>query len=171
MPSERTIMGLFSNAGQTVAAIKAIGQSPWSLKEVHGPVPDHHIAEALQQKKSRVGYYTLFGGIIGFFSGFALAAFTSLRWGLIVSGKPVVALVPFFIVGFEFTVLFSVFGNVVGLLTEARLPDYKGLRQHDPRCTGDQFGVVAAGPEDQQTELEAFLREQGAQIAVLPAPD
>jgi len=49
-----------------------------------------------------------------FFLGNSLAVYTSLQWSLIVSGKPVAALVPYFIVGFEFTILFAVFGNIVG---------------------------------------------------------
>jgi molybdopterin-containing oxidoreductase family membrane subunit len=50
-------------------------------------------------------------------------------------------LIPFVIVGFEFTVLFAVFGNVIGLLTCMRLPDYKGLDIYDPRCSGEHFGA------------------------------
>ena len=80
--------------------------------------------DALDLKKSRVGWFTLAGGILGFLSGFALAVFAATRWNLIVGGKPVVAWVPFFIVGFEFTVLFAVLGNIVGLLTQTGLPQF-----------------------------------------------
>jgi len=119
----------------------------------------------LNLKKSKIGLFTLAGGIIGFFSGFALAIFTSTRWDLIVSGKPIISLIPFFIVGFEFTILFSVFGNVIGLLTQARLPSFKGLDQYyDPRCSGEYFGILAACEAGQQNELKNFFQQNGAEI-------
>jgi hypothetical protein len=74
---------------------------------------------------------------------FSLAAFTSLRWSLIVSGKPVVALVPFFIVGFEFTILFAVFGNVLGLISQARLPRFE-TPPYDERFPGIASGCWPA---------------------------
>jgi molybdopterin-containing oxidoreductase family membrane subunit len=168
MAAERRIMGLFSDPDQVVAAIADLRQGPWALRDVRGPIPHHGIAAALGLKKSRVGWYTLAGGIIGFFSGFALAAYCAGQWNLIVSGKPVVALVPFFIVGFEFTILFSVLGNVVGLLNEARLPDLGAVKPHEPPCTGDRYGLVAGCSHEAAAGLEAFFRSRGAaEVSIL----
>ncbi|MGD9006793.1 MAG: DUF3341 domain-containing protein, partial [Desulfobacteraceae bacterium] len=124
----------------------------------------HAIADALALPKSKVGWFTLVGGIVGFFSGFALAAFTATRWDLIVGGKPVVALVPFFIVGFEFTILFAVFGNVLGIISQARLPRFKTYERYDARVTGDRFGVLASCPTEQQRGLQQFFESKGAEI-------
>lgn len=166
MALEKQVMGLFANEEQAVAAITELKGSPWSLKRVHSPIPSHRIAEALKLKKSPVGFFTLCGGILGFVSGFALAAFTAARWDLIISGKPILAWIPFVIVGFEFTILFSVFGNVLGLLILARLPRLAGLKIYDPRCSGDHFGVLAACDVGQQQELLAFFQQRGAEIRV-----
>lgn len=155
------VMGLFTDEDRAVSAIKALGDTSWDLKQVHSPIPSHKLSEALNLKKSKVGYFTLIGGIIGFFSGFALAMFTSAKWSLIVGGKPVIALVPFVIVGFEFTILFAVFGNVVGLLTQGGLPDFKGLDVYDPRCSGDHFSVVAACPPAEKGDLIDYFKEKG----------
>ena len=164
MPAEKVLMGLFQDEDQAVSAIRALKDSPWPIKQVHSPIPSHKIADALDLKKSRVGYFTLVGGIIGFFTGFLLAAFTASQWQIIVSGKPVIALVPFFIVGFEFTILFAVFGNVAGLIHQMRLPEYKGLDCYDPRCSGSHFGIVAACEKERRAELENFFRERDAEI-------
>jgi molybdopterin-containing oxidoreductase family membrane subunit len=137
--------------------------------QVHSPIPHHRIAEALKLPKSKVGYFTLAGGIIGFFFGFFFAAYTATRWNLIVSGKPIVALVPFFIVGFEFTILFSVFGNVIGLLNEARLPNWQPLVDYDPRCSGEHFGITVACERRREAELKQLLQERGAEVRVLAA--
>ena len=162
MNPKQHVLGLFTDEAKAASAIKGLEDTPYALKRVHGPVPSHKITEALKQKKSLVGYFTLVGGIVGFFSGFGLAAFTSTRWDLIVGGKPIVALVPFFIVGFEFTVLFAVLANVIGLLTQMRLPRLKDVQAHyDPRCSGKHFGILAVCSEDQEEGLIDFFKRCG----------
>jgi len=166
MGTKHHIMGLFTDearAAETIAALKA---STFNLLRVHGPIPGHKVTDALNLKKSRVGYFTLIGGILGFFTGFALAVFTADQWILIVSGKPIRAFVPFFIVGFEFTILFSVFGNVVGMLTQTRLPRFKLPETYDPRCSGSHFGILAACPAGEQEKLIDFFKQKGAEIRI-----
>ncbi|MEA3232448.1 MAG: DUF3341 domain-containing protein [Thermodesulfobacteriota bacterium] len=170
MGAECQVMGLFTDEDRAASAITALKKTPWHLKQVHSPVPSHKLSDALKLKKSKVGYFTLVGGIIGFFSGFALAMFTAAKWSLIVGGKPVIALVPFVIVGFEFTILFAVIGNVIGLLTQGGLPDYKGLDVYDPRCSGDHFGVLAACPEADKSQLVTYFKEKGGITRVFKPP-
>jgi molybdopterin-containing oxidoreductase family membrane subunit len=122
--------------------------------------------DALQLKKSRVGWFTLCGGILGFIGGFALAIFTATRWNLIVSGKPIIAIIPFVVVGFEVTILGAVFGNVIGLLTQMRLPSFRWFQNYDVRCSGEHFGVLAACEPMQENGLKDFFLEQGAEVRV-----
>lgn len=164
-----SLMGLFDSETGTAEAIRELRTSAFAVERVHTPIPSHAIADALALPKSKVGWFTLVGGIIGFFSGFALAAFTATRWNLIVSGKPVVALVPFFIVGFEFTILFAVFGNVLGIISQARLPRFKTHERYDARLTGDRFGVLASCPPEQQSGLRQFFESKGAEIKAFPS--
>ena len=166
MPAETCVMGLFKDDGTAARAILDLEGSGFAFRRAHSPVPSHKILEALKLKKGRVGWFTLVGGIVGFFAGFALAIFTSTRWDLIVSGKPIISLIPFFIVGFEFTILFSVFGNVIGLLVCSRLPGYRGLATYDPRCSGEHFGVLAACEAGRERELMDFFQKQGGEVKV-----
>ena len=167
MSAEYRVMGLFTDEKKAVSAIEGIKDSPWKLHRVNSPIPSHNISDALELKKSKVGYFTLAGGITGFFSGFLLAAFTASQWHLIVSGKPVIALVPFFIVGFEFTILFAIFGNVVGLIHQMRLPEFKGLEQYDPRCSGHHFGITASCKADDLERLKLFFQNKGGEVKVI----
>ena len=167
MSAEYRVMGLFTDEKRAVSAIEGIKDSPWKLHRVNSPIPSHNISDALELKKSKVGYFTLAGGITGFFSGFLLAAFTAAQWHLIVSGKPVIALVPFFIVGFEFTILFAIFGNVVGLIHQMRLPEFKGLEQYDPRCSGHHFGVTVSCKADDLERLKLFFQNKGGEVKVI----
>ncbi|MBW1840643.1 MAG: DUF3341 domain-containing protein [Deltaproteobacteria bacterium] len=166
MPTEASVMGLFTDEKAAVSAIEYLRDSSWSLRSVHSPIPSHKISDALKLKTSKVGWFTLVGGVIGFFSGFALASFTAAQWNLIVSGKPIIALVPFFIVGFEFTILFAIFGNVAGLIHQMGLPEYTGLEQYDPRCSGDHFGVTASCEAADLEALKTFFQDKGGEIRV-----
>ena len=67
MPEKRRVMGVFRDEGLAVAAVEALAGSPWELQRVHSPIPSHRLMGALKLKKSRVGWFTLAGGIIGFF--------------------------------------------------------------------------------------------------------
>jgi hypothetical protein len=165
MPNKRiTLMGTFQREDQAASAIRGLRNTDYALERVHGPIPSHVIADALQMPKSKVGWFTLGGGIVGFLSGFLLAIFTATRWHLIVGGKPVVALVPFVIVGFEFTILFAVFGNVLGLVSQARLPNFDHVPGYDPCFTGDRFGVLASCEPAQKEGLYHFFEAKGAEI-------
>ncbi|MGD8366164.1 MAG: DUF3341 domain-containing protein [Desulfobacterales bacterium] len=164
MADDRHLMGLFAEESAAVAAVGAIGESPFRVTKVFSPIPSHRLANALKVKKSWVGLFTLAGGIIGFFSGFLLAIFTASRWGLIVSGKPVVALVPFLIVGFEFTILFAVFGNIIGFLFMTDLPRFDWRRHYDERLSGEHYGVLVVCPAEREDELAALLTKEGAEV-------
>lgn len=161
-----SIMGVFQSDDQAASAIRELKRTAYNIERVHSPIPSHAIADALQLPKSKVGWFTLAGGITGFFTGFLLAAFTATRWSLIVGGKPVVALIPFFIVGFEFTILFAVFGNVLGLISQGRLPRFKISAGYEPAFSGDRFGVLASCPMEEENRLMEFFKTRGAEVKV-----
>lgn len=165
-----SILGLFDSDDAAAVAIRNLKKSPWSVERVHSPVPSPKIMNALNVKKSRVGWFTLAGGILGFLAGFGLAVFSATRWNLIVGGKPVVAWVPFFIVGFEFTILFAVMGNIIGLLTLARLPQFRPPGPVDPGFSGARFGVIATCARSQETDLSHFFRDNGATVMTVEKP-
>lgn len=167
MANNSYVMGLFSDDAKAAKAIEDLRKSAFEIYRVHGPFPSHKVLDALKLKKTKLGWFTLGGGILGFFSGYSLAIYCSVQWNLIVSGKPILSLIPFFVVGYEFTILFGVLGTVLGLLILMRLPDYKSLKEcYDPRCSGEHFGVVATCEEGKQGELEAFFRGVGGEVRV-----
>jgi hypothetical protein len=166
MEPKRYIMGLFKDEDQVVSAVDELKKSTYKFHRVNSPFPSHKIMAALKLKKSMVGWFTLAGGIIGFVAGFSLAIFTSVQWELIVGGKPVIALIPFVIVGFEGTILLAVFGNIIGLLTQMRIPSDKWLKHYDSRCSGDHFGVLASCEPGQLDGLKDFFQQQGGKVRV-----
>ena len=166
MPPKRHIMGLFKNEDTVVSAINELKESSYQFIRVNTPFPSHKIMDALKLKKSMVGWFTLIGGITGFIGGFALAIFTATRWNLIVSGKPIVAIIPFVVVGCEATILGSVFGNVLGLLTQTRMPSSRWFKYYDPRCSGEHFGILASCQASDLEGLVTFFKTKGGEIRV-----
>jgi hypothetical protein len=167
MSSEKHVMALFEDDVRAASAVEGLDGYPWKLERVHSPIPSDKILHALKAKKSKVGYYTLAGGIIGFFSGIGLAIYTAVEWHLIMSGKPVVAWIPFLIVGFEFTILFAVFGNVLGLLFQTDLPEFKSLDVYDERCSGEHFGLLASCAEGQEKQLMDYFQGKGGEAKLI----
>jgi molybdopterin-containing oxidoreductase family membrane subunit len=166
MAAKSYVIGLFRNEGQAASTIEALKGSPWKLQSAHSPFPSEKVKHALGLKKSKVGWFTLAGGIIGFFSGVALAIFTATRWDLIVSGKPVVPLIPFFIVGFEFSILFAILGNVIGFMVLTDLPQLD-FSIYDPRCSGEYFGIVAGCNPGEEKNLVDFFQKNNGEAKVL----
>jgi molybdopterin-containing oxidoreductase family membrane subunit len=166
MTAKRYVMGLFQNEDQAAEAVNELKATAFQLQKVHSPIPSHKLSHALDIKKSRVGYFTLVGGILGLFTGFGLASYTAIEWNLIVSGKPIVALIPFFIVGFEFTILFAVFGNVIGMLALTGLPQLKLPDTYDPRCSSTHFGIVASCALSEEEQLTDFFQQKGGEVKV-----
>lgn len=157
-------MGTFTDENRVVDTLEALKQSDWRLHRVYSPYPSHPILKAMELKQSLVGYFTLIGGIMGFFIGFGLAIYTAGQWSLIVSGKPVTALVSFFIVGFECTILFGVFGNIIGLLTQARLPRFRKSIHYDPKFSADHFGILVSCDETIREDIVSFFQSHGGKI-------
>lgn len=157
-----TVTGLFKTEEETLAAVGAIQEKGFHVEEVHSPIPSSKLAKALGRGRSRVGWFTLTGGITGFFAGFALAAFTATRWNLIVGGKPIMSWIPFFVIAFECTILFAVFGNVIGLLTQVGLPAKDYERHYDPACSGELYGIKVMSPPQKVTGLKALLKSTGS---------
>jgi hypothetical protein len=163
------ILGLFKDDVLASKALGALAQTSCSIEEVYGPYPSPRIREQLKLKKSKVGYFTLAGGIMGLIAGFALAIFTATRWNIIVSGKPVVAWVPFMIVGFEFTILFAVIGNVIGFLTQARLPQSNLPSCYDERFSGEHFGILVNCESEIKENLIALIKSNQGESKLLVA--
>jgi hypothetical protein len=158
------VMSTFTDEDRIVETLEAMKQSDRPWHKVYSPYPSHPILGAMELKPSRVGYFTLIGGIMGFFIGFALAIYTAEQWSLIVSGKPVTALVSFFIVGFECTILFGVLGNFLGMLTQARLPRLRKSAHYDPRFSADHFGILVSCDETDREDIVSFFQDHGGQI-------
>jgi len=110
-----------------------------------------------------VRLFTLVGGLAGTFSGFALTIWSSLKWGLVTGGKPVVSIPPFVVIAFELTILFGGIATILAAVLLGRLPRFRFSRAYDPRFTNDRFGIAVHCAVDRGASVRDILRTTGAE--------
>ena len=138
----------FDGKEEFVEALRrlAVEGVPRERIRVITPFPIHEADEFLPRKRSRVRFFALIGAGTGTVTGFALTILTSLEWGIIVGGKPVVSIPPFIIIAFALTILFGSLSTFLGFLLLARLPSIRSIRSKEEY--GNKFVIlVEEGPK------------------------
>jgi hypothetical protein len=138
------------------------------------PFPVHGMDGAMGLKRSKVPVFTLFGGIIGFFTGMAIAWYMgSFDYPLIVGGKPFFSPIFPFPVAYELTILLAAFGTLGGMFVTNRLPmHYHPVMNYEKfrHLTDDKFAVVIEAEDSlfSDAETREFLETlHPTEIAVL----
>lgn len=161
------LLAEFSNPGTLLHAAEAVREAGYRHFDTHSPFPIHGMDRAMGLGNSKVGFFTLGGGITGFAVAYWLQWWTgAVDYPLNISGKPFFAVEPSIPIIFELTVLFSAFGAVAGMLALNGLP-----RPHNPlfysenfaRVTDDAFflHVAASDRRFDRTNTEQLLKDLG----------
>ncbi len=101
------------------------------------------VDKILPRPRSRVRLFALIGAGTGTVTGFAFTILTSLEWGIIVGGKPVVSIPPFIIIAFALTILFGSLSTFLGFLLLSRLPSIRSIRSKQEY--GNRFVILVEG--------------------------
>jgi len=156
-------LGLFRDPESALEAAGQLKSAGFVRPEIMSPIPIHGIDEVLGPKKSVIKRFTLFGGIFGALSGFALAAGTAVLFAHPTGGRPIITIPPFLIISYEMTILFGILATVLGFLISARFPAIRE-RVYVPEAAVDKFVVtVTCDTEESVTGAEAILRAAGAE--------
>ena len=160
------VWGIFENLDEMTQAIEEVrgkGIRPTALS----PCPRHEIDHALGPQFTLVPWIALLFGTLGCFIGYSFPAWTASDWVLPVSGKPILAIPPFTIIGFELAILFTAIFTLLGLfilgfIDSLRFPIPKGAKEY-PRFQRDRFGLVVRCNETQLGEFETIMKNHGAE--------
>lgn len=165
MAALASVVGIFAHVDTTVRAIHALRSRGIADFTVYTPIPVEEIEETVEHGKpvSPVRLFTLVGGLTGTLTGFALTIWSSLKWELVVGGKPVVSIPPYVIIAFELTILLGGLCTLLGLLVLGRLPKLRASSSYDPRFSLDRFGIVVRCPAEMAEAVRQSLREAGAE--------
>jgi hypothetical protein len=156
-------LGLFADPASALDAAGRLKGAGFSQPELLSPIPIHGAEDVLGPKKSVIRRFTLFGGIFGALSGFALAAGTAVLYVHPTGGRPIITIPPFLIITYEMTILCGILATVLGFFISARFPAIRE-RVYVPQAAVDKFVVtVPCDSDDQFGRAEAILREAGAE--------
>jgi hypothetical protein len=163
-----TILGVFAHVDTTVRALEELKAKGYHDLTVYTPVPVHEIEDVIERDRpvSRVRLFTLLGGLTGLASAWILTAWTSLKWGIIVGGKPAIGWPvspPYVVIMFEMMVLFGGIATLIGLVSLGRLPKFRTSPTYDPRFSNDRFGVAVHCAAERAASVREILRAAGAE--------
>jgi len=159
------LVATFAEPRALVEAVTTIRAHGFKIYDVYAPCPVHGIDEAMGLRRSRLGYVTLAGGVLGLVSAIAFQFYAAVfDWTLNVGGKPDNSTLAFVPITFEITVL------VGGLATAAAFFLRSGLfpgarpRLAGPRVTDDEFAIALRWRSSvfDAGEARRLLHEAGA---------
>lgn len=159
MAAEPGILASFADVGRAAAAIRA-ARAAGMRALVAAPAPFPEVMEALGNPRSRIGWVTFAGAVLGLLCGVGLTAGTSAAWPLVTGGKAILSWPPFVIVTFEVTVLVGSLVNLVALLAAGRRGGRPAAFPRGRSFGGDRVGIFVPGGG---AEAERILRESGAE--------
>jgi molybdopterin-containing oxidoreductase family membrane subunit len=154
------VLGAFAHVDAACDAIRELKAGGHADLTVYTAAPNHEIEEAIGDPISPLRWFTLIGGLLGCASGFGLTIWMSRDWPLLVGGKPIAAIPPYVVIGFELTILFGSLASVAAIFILSARKSLKG-RPYAPRFSDDQIGIfVPCGP-DRAAEVQATLERHG----------
>lgn len=155
------IVAAFERPRDLLAAVRALRERGFAVREVYTPYALHELDQALAVRRSRLGVVTLAGGLCGALAAVALQVWTSaVDWPLNVGGKPAFSPLAFLPITFELAVLVAGLATAAAFLVQSRL--YPRLHTALPvaRTTDDRFALVTEGASPEV--LCALLLAAGA---------
>ena len=160
------VWGTFEFLDETTETIEQV-RNEGAQPTVISPCPRHEIDHALGNPRTILPWIALLFGALGCFIGYSLPAWTASDWVLPVSGKPILAIPPFTIIGFELTILFTTIHTlagiaILGIIDSFRFPIPRGAKKF-PRFQRDRFGVVVRCDAEKLEQFETIMKNNGAE--------
>jgi hypothetical protein len=161
------VVAEFASASQLLASIRSAQQRGYTKLDAFTPFAAHGIDEALDRRRSPLGYIVFAMGALGATAGVLLQWWTgAVSYPLVIAGKPLFALEFSIPVIFELTVLFAAIGAVAGMFALNGLPRlYHPIFQHSrySRVTTDAFllAIEADSGDFDSAEAAATLKALG----------
>lgn len=164
----------YADEDALIAALRRMREKGYRRIEVYMPFPSHHVEDALEMPRSRLGFAI---GIVGLTAAGCAYALQWLLVGhlypLVVGARPPHFPLAFVLITFEMGVLFAGFASFFGVLGLGRLVRLTDAVQDTPgfeSVTKDKFWleVLATDPEFDVERTQADFRDAGALRVEVP---
>jgi molybdopterin-containing oxidoreductase family membrane subunit len=159
---DRAVVGVFTYADVMIKAAKRLKDDGYSVT-MQSPVPlVHEIEHEMGRRFDFLRFFTLFGGVGGFFGGTVFALGTAVLYTMPRGGRPIFAATPTLVISYESTILAGVLWTLMGFLILCRLPYFK-KKVFVEKTAVDQFGLIVDGVSNERfPSVEKVLTEYGA---------
>jgi hypothetical protein len=132
------VVAEFPSPAWLLEAIRGAQQRGYHKLDAFTPFAAHGIDEALDRRRSPLGYIVFGAGALGASAAVLLQWWTgAVSYPLVIAGKPLFALEFSLPIIFELTVLFAAFGAVIGMFALNGLP-----RLYHPIFEYSRYGRV-----------------------------
>ena len=155
------VLGQFEHIDGATGAIRTLKASGFADLTVYSAAPSHELEAAIGDPVSKVRLFTLVGGLTGCAAGFGAAMWMSNDWPLLTGGKPIPAIPPFVVIGFELTILLGSLSTVASIIILSAMKSLKG-RPYDPRFSDDRIGIFVPCSPDRAASVEQVMRDNGS---------
>lgn len=161
------LVAQFKTVPEVFSASKKIRDAGYKHWDVYSPLPIHNIDKAMGLKRSKVPFFTFFGGLIGFCTGMLIVWYmNAYDYPLIVGGKPYFSPIFPFPVFYELTILLGAFGTFFGMFITNRLPRHNHpMFDYEPFMKASDDGLFifidSKDPKFEITETQALLEKVG----------
>ena len=164
-----TVLSIFDYPADVAKAVIKLKSRGFTDLTTYSPAPFLELELAEDPKPSKVRIFTLVGGLTGVFLGFLMQIWMSLEWPMKIGGKNFTSIPPYWIVGFELTILLGGFFTLFGLLILGGLYPRRLDEHYDSRFSAEDFGVVVRCEERDVAEVEGLMRAGNAKEVSLVA--
>jgi hypothetical protein len=157
-----TVVSIFDFPANVASVVRKLRDRGFDDFTTYSPAPFDEIEEAEDPSPSPVRIFTLVGGLAGVFLGFLMQIWMSLEWPVKIAGKNFASIPPFWIIGFELTILLGGFFTLFGLLIVGGLYPRPLDKHYSQRFSAEEFGVVVNCEERDVAEVETLMRNESA---------
>ena len=162
------LLAEFDTAADIMHAAEKVRDAGYRRWDVYTPFPIHGMDDAMGLKKSKVGWFTFFGGAAGISLGYLMIWWmNAYDYAIVVGGKPLFSAIYSFPVAYECTILLAAFGSLGGMLFLNRLPRWYNpifSSERFKKATHDKFflAIEAMYPKFSDTETRKLLQDSGS---------
>ena len=162
-----TLVSVFDFPGDVASAVRKLKDRGFDDLTTYSPAPFEEIELAEDPRPSGVRAFTLVGGLTGVFLGFLMQIWMSIEWPIKIAGKNFASIPPYWIIGFELTILLGGFFTLFGLLIIGGLYPRPLDKHYSQRFSAEEFGVVVSCEDRDVAEVEALMRAESAKEVTL----
>ncbi len=169
-----SISATYSAPNDIVAAAKAVKEAGYTKFDVHTPYPIHGLDGAMGLKETKLGFVTLFAGILGAVAMISFASWVAIvDYPQVIGGKPYWSWPAFVPVTYEIAVLLAVLSTVGAMIVFFfKFPNISHPLHDTPymkMVSADRFGVTVQAADElfDENKVRDLLKSTGGEIEAI----